>query len=211
MFPLVHSQKKLRSKERGPINQEGSWGMLQIRGEISSRVLIEISGLKVKPYETQGAERGLVSSCVGWERWCLALCASTLGCFFTTSVEVTMVPPWGGFSRYLPWKVVVLYSISQSTGTWKAFSSVQELKSDTTASSDELLLTEGPAPVLEQTVRALRWPLRTLLIAPQQGTTMTLTLAPLHHSPQWLWADCVDKGHRECLTWSQPSNSWLRK
>lgn len=126
MFPLVHSQKKLRSKERGPINQEGSWGMLEIRGKISSRVLIEISRLKVKPCETQGAERGLLSFCVDWERWCLGLSASTLGCFFITSVEVTMEVLQGGFSRYLPCKVVVLYSISQSPGTWKAFSSIQE-------------------------------------------------------------------------------------
>lgn len=42
--------------------------MLEIRGEINSRVLIEISGLKVKPSESQGAERRLLSFCVGLKR-----------------------------------------------------------------------------------------------------------------------------------------------
>lgn len=129
MFPLVHSQEKLRSKERGPINQEGSWGMLQIRGEISCRVLIEISGLKVKPNESQGAERCLLSFCVGWERWCLGLSSSTLGCFSIISVEVTMVLSWGRFSSGTCHERLLFSTASaKNTATWKAFSNVNKQK-----------------------------------------------------------------------------------
>lgn len=43
-------------------------------------------------------------------------------------------------------------------------------------------------------------------LLPSKGQQWQLTLAPLHLSHQQLWADYVDKGQREHLTWSQPSS-----
>lgn len=195
MFPLVHSQKKLRSKEKGPINQEGIWGTLEIRGEISSRVLIEISGLKVMPSESQGAESGLLSFCVGWERCFLGLSASTLGCFSIISVEVTVVLPWGGFCSDI-YHERLLFSITLAKAREKHFQTFTSRREWHHCFSWWTPASGRTCSCLEQMVTALRWPLRTFLIAPQQGTAMTLTLEPLHLSPQWLWDDYVDKGQR---------------
>lgn len=66
--PSGPQPEKLRSRERGPINQQGGSGALEIRGKISSRVLIEISGLKARPNRSQGSEHGLLSFCAVLER-----------------------------------------------------------------------------------------------------------------------------------------------
>lgn len=205
MFPLVHSQKKLQSKERGPINQEGSWGMLEIRGEISSRVLIEISGLKVEPSESQGAEKGLISFCVGWERWCLGLSASPRA----ASPPSLLKWPRGGFSSGIfhegllfstaPAKAQLLENVHKQKGVTPLFLGVSS------CSQKDLLLPLSRCSELSGGPRELSW----LLLS--EGQQWQLTLAPLHLCPQWTWADYADKGQRECLTWSQPSSYWLRK
>lgn len=118
MFPLAHSQKKLRSEERGPINQQGSSGVLEIRGEISSRVLIEIS-------EAQS----ISGSCM---RFALILCwfgqmfSGTLClhlrlflhhlCWSDHGATLQKILRW-----YFPWKADFLPSISQITATIKTF------------------------------------------------------------------------------------------
>lgn len=161
----------------------------------------------MEPSESLGAERDLLSFCVGWQRWCLGLSSSPLGC----SPSPLLRWPQGGVSRDIfherllfstaPDKAQPLENVHKQKGVTPQFL----VMNMNPCSNKDLLLSLSRCSELSGGPRELCW------LLSSKGQQWQLTLAPLHLSPQWLWADDVDKGQRECLTRSQPSSYWLRK
>lgn len=153
----------------------------------------------MRPNQSQGAEWGLLSFCIGSEGCFLALRASALGCFSIISVEVTMVLPWGGFySDISPWKSAVLHSISQSTAVLKISLNFHKQKrkgplflmTEPRSQKKDLLLSLNRLSLL------LGGPWALFCMPSSKGQHWRSLWHLCNSVLMWLWADYLDKDQR---------------
>ena len=113
---------------------------------------------------------------------------------------------WSILWWYFPWKAAVFHSISQSTATLKTSSNFHTQKRegqlflmmDTHSQKKDLLLSLNRWSLLLGDPRAL------FCMLPSKGQQRRSLWHLCTSVLRWLWADYLDKDHRECRTLSQP-------
>lgn len=124
---------------------------------------------------SQGAEWSLLSVCLDLGRCFLVLRAPTLGYFAVMSVEVTTVLPGEDIAEVFPVKSCCSPQHQpRCSDSENIFKLSRAEKRGTPVRNSRAPPAEGPTPVPEQIVTALRWPLSTSLHSPQLSALQSL-------------------------------------